>query len=141
MPGLKKNRKRPHTIAFHVSNEEKVAIETRINVSGLPKSEFYIGSCLDKKLEVIGGKFESDRLSVQLENMNVFLRNAENVYNINQKIIADYTDEIGAITKRLNELNEAVVKVQKENLELQKVILESRYFNEELLKLMKEKMK
>ena len=139
MPGLNKNRKRPKTIAFHVSNEEKIAIETRINVSGLPKSEFYIGSCLDKKLEVIGGKFGSDRLSVQLENMNVFLRNAEEIYNQNRKIIADYTDEVGAITKRLNELNEAVVEVQKDNLELQKVILESRYFNEELMKLMKEK--
>lgn len=139
MPGLNKNRKRPKTIAFHVSNEEKIAIETRINVSGLPKSEFYIGSCLDKKLEVIGGKFGSDRLSVQLENMNVFLRNAEEIYNQNRKIIADYTDEVGAITKRLNELNEAVVEVQTENLELQKVILESRYFNEELMKLMKEK--
>lgn len=138
MPGLKKNRKRPHTIAFHVSNEEKVAIETRINVSGLLKSEFYTGSCLDKKLEVIGGKFGSDRLSVQLENMNVFLRNAEEIYNQNQKIIKDYTDEIGAITKQLNDLNEAVIEVQKENLEFQKVILESRYFNEELLKIMKE---
>ena len=134
MPGLKKNRKRPHTIAFHVSNEEKVAIETRINVSGLPKSEFYIGSCLDKKLEVIGGKFGSDRLSVQLENMNVFLCNAENVYNKNQKIIKDYTNEISVITKRLNDLNEAVVEIKKMNLEYQKVILESRYFNEELLK-------
>lgn len=139
MPGLNKNRKRPNTIAFHVSNEEKVAIETRINVSGLPKSEFYIGSCLNEKLEVIGGKFGSDRLSVQLENMNVFLRNAENIYNKNQKIIKDYTNEISVITKRLNELNEAVVEVQKENLELQKVILESRYFNEELLRLLKEK--
>lgn len=139
MPGLKKNRKRPHTIAFHVSNEEKVAIETRINVAGLPKSEFYIASCLEKKLDVIGGKFGSDRLSVQIENMNVFLRNAENIYNKNQKIIEDYTEEIGAITKRLNELNEAVIEIQKENLELQKVILESRYFNEELLQLMKEK--
>lgn len=139
MPGLKKNRKRPNTIAFHVSNEEKMAIETRINVSGLPKSEFYIGSCLEKKLDVIGGKFGSDRLSVQLENMNIFLRNSEEIYNKNQKIIEDYTEEIGAITKRLNELNEAVIEVQKENLELQKVILESRYFNEELLQLMKEK--
>ena len=128
MPGLNKNRKRPNTIAFHVSNEEKVAIETRINVSGLPKSEFYIGSCLNEKLEVIGGKFGSDRLSVQLENMNIFLRNAELIY----------TMEIGAIIKRLNDLNEAVIEIQKENLELQKVILESRYFNEELLKLMKE---
>ena len=36
-------------------------------------------------------------------------------------------------------VNEAVVEVQKENLELQKVILEIRYFNEELMKLMKEK--
>lgn len=81
MPGLNKNRKRPKTIAFHVSNEEKIAIETRINVSGLQKSEFYIASCLDKKLEAIGGKFGSDRLSVQLENMNVFLRNAEEIYN------------------------------------------------------------
>lgn len=139
MPGLNKKRKRPNTIAFHVSNEEKMAIETRINVSGLPKSEFYIASCLEKKLDVIGGKFGSDRLSVQLENMNVFLRNAENIYNKNQKIIEDYTNEISVITKRLNELNEAVVEIQKENLELQKVILESRYFNEELLKIMKEK--
>lgn len=139
MPGLNKNRKRPNSMSFRVSNEEKIAIETRINVSGLPKSEFYIGSCLNEKLEVIGGKFGSDRLSVQLENMNVFLRNAENIYNKNQKIIADYTDEISAITKRLNELNEAVIEIQKENLELQKVILECRYFNEELLRLMKEK--
>lgn len=138
MPGLKKNRKRPHTIAFHVSEAEKVAIETRINASGLSKSEFYIGSCLEKKLDVIGGKFGSDRLSVQLENMNVFLRNAELIYDKNQKIIKDYTDEICAITKRLNELNEAVIEVQKENLEFQKVILECRYFNEELLRLMKE---
>ena len=127
MPGLNKNRKRPNTIAFHVSDAEKVAIETRIN-----------GSCLEKKLEVIGGKFGSDRLSVQLENMNVFLQNVENVYNKNQKIIKDYTDEICAITKRLNDLNEAVIEIQKENLEFQKVILESRYFNEELLKIMKE---
>lgn len=138
MPGLKKNRKRPNTIAFHVSDAEKVAVETRINISGLPKSEFYIGSCLGKKLEVIGGKFGSDRLSVQLENMNVFLRNAELIYEKNQKIIKDYTDEIGAITKRLNDLNEAVIEIQKENLEFQKVILESRYFNEGLLKIMKE---
>ena len=138
MPGLNKNRKRPNTIAFHVSNEEKIAIGTRINVSGLPKSEFYIGSCLEKKLDVIGGKFGSDRLSVQLENMNVFLRNAELIYEKNQKIIKDYTEEIGAITKRLNDLNEAVIEAQKENLEFKKVILESRYFNEELLKLMKE---
>lgn len=139
MPGLNKNRKRPNTIAFHVSNEEKVAIETRINVSGLPKSEFYIGSCLNEKLEVIGGKFGSDRLSVQLENMNVFLRNTEEIYNQNQKIIKDYTEEIGVITKQLNELNEAVIEAQKENLEFKKVILECRYFNEELLRLMKEK--
>lgn len=139
MPGLNKNRKRPNTIAFHVSREEKIAIETRINVSGLPKSEFYIGSCLDEKLEVIGGKFGSDRLSVQLENMNVFLQNSEEIYNKNQKIIKDYTDEICTITKRLNELNEAVIEIQKENLEYQKVILECRYFNEELLRLMKEK--
>lgn len=137
MPGLNKNRKRPNTIAFHVSNEEKIAIETRINVSGLPKSEFYIGSCLGNKLEMIGGKFGSDRLSVQLENMNVFLRNAENVYNKNKKIIADYTHEISTITKQLNDLNEAIIEIQKENLEYQKVILGCRYFNEELLRLMK----
>lgn len=138
MPGLNKNRKRPNTIAFHVSNEEKIAIETRINLSGLPKSEFYIGLCLEKKLDVIGGKFGSDRLSVQLENMNVFLRNAEEIYNQNQKIIEDYTEEISVITKRLNDLNEAIVEVQKENLKFQKVILECRYFNKELLKIMKE---
>lgn len=138
MPGLNKNRKRPNSMSFRVSNEEKIAIETRINVSGLPKSDFYIGSCLGNNLEIIGGKFGSDRLSVQLENMNVFLRNTELIYDKNQKIIKDYTNEISVITKRLNELNEAVIEAQKENLEFKKVILECRYFNEELLKLMKE---
>ena len=73
-----------------------------------------------------------------MENMNVFLRNAENIYNKNQKIIADYTHEISTITKQLNDLNEAIIEIQKENLEYQKVILECRYFNEELLRLMKE---
>ena len=70
--------------------------------------------------------------------MNVFLRNAEEIYNQNQKIIADYTHEISTITKQLNDLNEAIIEIQKENLEYQKVILECRYFNEELLRLMKE---
>ena len=65
------------------------------------------------------------------------MRNAENVYNKNKKIIADYTHEISTITKQLNDLNEAIIEIQKENLEYQKVILECRYFNEELLRLMK----
>lgn len=70
--------------------------------------------------------------------MNVFLRNSEEIYNKNQKIIADYTHEISTITKQLNDLNEAIIEIQKENLEYQKVILECRYFNEELLRLMRE---
>ena len=138
MPGLNKNRKRPNTVVFRVSNEEKIAIETKIKISGLKKSEFLLNSCFENVLNVVGGKYGSDRLSVQVENMNVLLKKTENVYDKNQKLIADYANQIVEITNNLNKLNEDIKDLQLENLVNQKVILECRFFNEQLLRLMKE---
>lgn len=45
----KKNRVRNTILNFRVSPKEKTLIEARIAMSGLPKAEFFIQSCLIKQ--------------------------------------------------------------------------------------------
>ncbi|SDW15467.1 hypothetical protein SAMN05216391_102140 [Lachnospiraceae bacterium KHCPX20] len=49
-----KNRKRNTIMNFRVSLEEKELIDVRIALSGLPKSEFFIESCLYQTILVKG---------------------------------------------------------------------------------------
>lgn len=77
MSGLDKNRFRNKTVAFRVSYEERIAIEERVAISGLPKGVYFIKSALDKDIVIRVGKFESDRLSLELRRMREALQNAE----------------------------------------------------------------
>ena len=49
-----KNRKRNVIQNFRISPEEKKLLEERIALSGMSKSEFFIGSCLHQKINVTG---------------------------------------------------------------------------------------
>jgi len=69
MPGLSKDRKRNKTIAFRVSPEEAAQIEARINVSGMPKGQYFIESVLHNKIIVRFGKYESDILGFELQRL------------------------------------------------------------------------
>lgn len=69
MSGLDKNRNRNQTISFRVSPEERRLLESRIQVTGLPKGEFILRSVLYGKIEVVAGKYQSDRLSLEMRRL------------------------------------------------------------------------
>lgn len=69
MSGLDHNRKRNQTICFHATPEERKEIEARIKVSGMPKGEYCRQSLLHQKIEINAGKYQSDRLSIEIKRL------------------------------------------------------------------------
>lgn len=69
MSGLDHNRKRNQTICFRATPEERKEIEARIKVSGMPKGEYCRQSLLHQKIEINVGKYQSDRLSVEIRRL------------------------------------------------------------------------
>ena len=63
------SRARSKTISFWASPEEYRQLQARIKVSGLSKSEYMIKSMLGNPIEIRAGKFESDRLSVEMRRL------------------------------------------------------------------------
>ena len=49
-----KNRKRSVIVNFRVTPEEKQLVDERIALSGLPKAEFFIQSCMHQKIVTFG---------------------------------------------------------------------------------------
>ncbi len=76
MPGLDKNRFRNKTISFRMSPEERRKLEAKITVSGLSKGDYFRKMLLDGEIIIRVGKYESDRLSLEIKN----LRNRLNEY-------------------------------------------------------------
>lgn len=77
MPGLNENRHRRRTVAFRVSDEEFRQIDTRITLSGLPRGEYVRRAILAGKLYVNAGKFQSDRLALELKLLRKEIENQE----------------------------------------------------------------
>lgn len=69
MSGLDHNRKRNQTICFRATPEERKAIEARIKVSGMPKGEYCRQSLLHQKIEINAGKYQSDRLGIEIKRL------------------------------------------------------------------------
>ena len=69
MSGLDKKRKRNQTVCFRATLEERREIEARITVSGIPKGEYYRQSLLHQQINITAGKFQSDRLAVEIKRL------------------------------------------------------------------------
>ena len=69
MSGTVKNRKRNQMISFWVSPDEKREIEARVMISGLPKGKFFIQSVLCQRINIAVGKYQSDRLSIEIRRL------------------------------------------------------------------------
>lgn len=63
-------RERHNTIAFWLNDEEKQKVEARIEVSGMPKGDFYRAAVLGEEINLIGGRYKSDRLAKVLEKLS-----------------------------------------------------------------------
>ncbi len=62
-----KNRKRPIMMAFRVSLDEYAMLKQLMLLSGKTKTDFILSACLKQKVQVIGGKFASDRLAHEIK--------------------------------------------------------------------------
>ena len=94
MPCERKARFRQNTIAFWLSDEEKRIVEARIVVAGVQKGEYYRASILGQKVEIVAGRYKSERLAIVLERMLEKIERGD----------ADAGEDLSAILHELLEL-------------------------------------
>ena len=70
MSGLDKDRKRNQTVCFRMTPEERRELEARITVSGVPKGKYFIQSVLHQEVKIAVGKYQSDRLSLEIRRFH-----------------------------------------------------------------------
>ncbi len=68
-------RFRRNTIAFWLSDEEKVQVEARIILSGLPKGDYYRNAILGQEVKVTAGSYMSNRVAKVLVQILGHLKN------------------------------------------------------------------
>ena len=78
MGGFWKDRSRPRSIAFHVSDEERDTITAKALLAGLTKGEYCRRCTLDKEIVIRVGKYQSDRLSLELRRLRDTLQALSN---------------------------------------------------------------
>ncbi|WP_455390861.1 plasmid mobilization protein [Frisingicoccus sp.] len=69
-PKNEKNRRRNVIMNFRVSQTEKELIEKRLELSGLPKAEFFIQSCMYQAILVKGNIKTFDAIKMQIKKLN-----------------------------------------------------------------------
>lgn len=94
MPCERKARFRHNTIAFWLSDEEKQIVDARIKIAGIQKGEYYRSSILGQRVEIVAGRYRSDRLAMVLENISEQLERGD----------VDDCDELQIILQELLEL-------------------------------------
>ena len=71
------NRARNRAVNLRLSPEEYRNVEAKIKLSGLNKNEYMIRAMLNDPIYIRAGKFESDRLSVEIHRLAGALEKAE----------------------------------------------------------------
>ena len=67
-------RRRNVIVNFRVTPEERDLIEARLTMTGLSRSEFFIESCLNQRIIVIGNVRTFDEISIQLQRIEAIVR-------------------------------------------------------------------
>ena len=93
------NRVRSKTVSFYVTPLEHTELMARIKVSGMSKGEYFIQSLLHQRIEIYVGKYQSDRLALELKKLREAL---ETVTDIDE--IADTIIECQALLNQLQEV-------------------------------------
>ena len=69
-----KRRKKNITVAFRVSPEEHQKIQTRVELSGLKKQEYYLQAILNQKLYAVGNVRTFDAMWKRIEEVDEHLQ-------------------------------------------------------------------
>lgn len=100
MSGLAQNRKRNQTVCFWMSYDERRDLEARIAISGLPKGKYFIQSLLHQQINISIGKYQSDRLSLEIKRLR------ESIDNLD-----DCNVELSELLKECKALTQQVVQI------------------------------
>lgn len=85
------NRIRNHTMSFRVSEEERRQLKARIMVTGLPVGRYILESSLHQKICIAVGKYQSDRLSIELRKLREQLAEASKSSEELKELVTDCT--------------------------------------------------
>ena len=81
------SRIRNKMISFRVTALEFTEIQARIKVSGMPKGEYFLHSFLHQKICIAVGKYQSDRLSLELKKLREALQDFKDIDDIADTIV------------------------------------------------------
>lgn len=103
-----KNRKRSAIVNFRVTPEEKQLIDERIALSGLPRAEFFIQSCMYQKVITFGNVKTFDGIKKKLLVIDEHLQAVEKSEELDLKILESLRMilEMFAGLERKDEVNE-----------------------------------
>lgn len=103
-----KNRKRSVIVNFRVTPEEKQLIDERIALSGLPRAEFFIQSCMYQKVITFGNVKTFDGIKKKLLVIDEHLQAVEKSEELDLKILESLRMilEMFAGLERKDEANE-----------------------------------
>ena len=85
------NRIRNHTMSFRVSEEERRQLKARIMVTGLPIGRCILESALHQKICIAVGKYQSDRLSIELRKLREQLAETSKSSEELKELVTDCT--------------------------------------------------
>ena len=104
----KKNRKRSLIVNFRVTPEEKQLIDERIALSGLPRAEFFIQSCMNQKVITFGNVKTFDAIRKKLLVIDEHLQAVEKSEELDLEILESLRMilEMFAGLEREDEVNE-----------------------------------
>lgn len=114
MSGLDKDRLRNQTISFRVSLEERQRLEARIKVSGMAKGQYFIQSLLHQEINIVVGKYQSDRLALELRRLRERFEALYSCLEDDCELIP-VLSECNALLKQLCELMEAPAPLLNKN--------------------------
>lgn len=83
-----RNRNRPRTLAFRCTDEEFEIIDKRVRATGEVKGDYLREVVLSGEVHINVGKFKSDKLALELRNINrnfeaaLELNNSEDIDNL-----------------------------------------------------------
>lgn len=107
-----KNRKRSVIVNYRVTPEEKQLIDERIALSGLPRAEFFIQSCMHQKVITFGNVKTFDAIRKKLLVIDEHLQAVEKSEELDLEILESLRMILEMLVglEREDEVNEQINK-------------------------------
>ena len=80
------DRKRNRMLNFRVSEEELRLIDAKVAVSGLAKGDYFIRMLYGETVVIRAGKYQSDRLAVELKKLRTALEKVSDLEEIRDAV-------------------------------------------------------